>query len=163
MRIILALLLLQACGGDEMGDVTGDYTLALTNGANECGFANWTVGATSTGVAVKFIQTDGGKFTAELTDPLVRLYVDLIVGSHIFAGEVTGASFQGTLAGTRELMEEGKTCKYRVNADIDGSLVRDNIGGMISYRVVIIVPAADCPASSCTTVASFNGSRPAPI
>ena len=161
MRIILALLLLQACTSDEPVDVTGDYVLALTNGENGCGFANWTVGATSTGVTVKFIQMDAGRITVELTDPVLRTYVAIIIGSFIFAGEVSGASFQATLAGTREIMEQGKTCKYRVNADIDGSLVRDTISGTISYRVVVVTPAADCPPDNCATLATFNGVRPA--
>src|SRR5215475_5340911 len=133
MRIILALLLLAGCTSDEPVDITGDYALATTNGTNGCGFANWTEGATSTGVVVKFRQTDT-HFTAELTG-LVRVYVELIVGSYIFAGEVAGSTFQATLAGTREIMEEGKTCRYRVNADIDGTLSRDTISGMLTYRV----------------------------
>ena len=156
------MLLLQACTSDEPVDVSGDYTLALANGANGCEFANWTVGDTATGVLVRLRQMSDNKFTAELTG-IVRVFAELTIGSYIFAGDVTGASFDGTLAGTREIMDPGETCKYRVNADIDGSLVRDNISGMITYRVTILVPAADCPPPSCTTVASFNGSRPVPI
>ena len=160
MRILLALLLMSGCTSDEPVDVSGDFTMAITNGTNGCGFANWTEGQQTTGVVVKFRQTDT-HFTAELTG-LVRVYVELIVGSYIFAGDVTGSSFQATLAGTRELMEEGKQCVYRVNADIDGSLSRDTITGMLTYRVVIVTPAADCPPSDCATLASFNGVRPTP-
>jgi len=154
------LLLVTACSSDDPVDVTGDYTLAITNGANGCEFANWTEGAQSTGVVVKLRQM-GSQFTAELTG-IVRVYVELIIGSYIFAGDVTGANFDATLAGTRELMDEGETCRYRVNADIEGSLVRDTITGMLIYRVVIVTPAADCPPSDCTSVASFNGVRPTP-
>ena len=162
MRILLALLLLQACTSDEAVDVTGDFALAITNGANGCEFATWVVGDTATGVLVRLRQMSDNKFTAELTG-VVRLFAELAIGSYIFAGDVTGASFQATLAGTREIMEDGETCKYRVNADIEGSLVRDNISGRITYRVVIVTSAPDCPPENCATVQSFNGSRPIPI
>jgi hypothetical protein len=162
MRILLALLLLQACTSDDPVNVSGDYTLAITNGANGCEFANWTVGDTATGVLVRLRQMSDDKFTAELTG-IVRVFAELTIGSYIFAGDVTGASFDATLAGMQDIMNQGETCKYRVNADIDGSLVRDNISGTITYRVVIVTSAPDCPPEDCATVQSFNGSRPIPI
>src|SRR5689334_4272303 len=89
-------------------DIAGNYTLALTNQANGCGYMNWAEGQQSNDIHLNITQT--GAMATGTVDGLVATYLDFAVGSHVFTGTVTGNDFEMTLFGTRS--ETQMMCTY---------------------------------------------------
>jgi hypothetical protein len=144
------------CASDAPVDVAGSYTVATTNGANGCQFPNWTQGATATGIALTVGQT-GSDFNAVIGG-VTGVFVDLWLGSHTFIGTVAGTNLHAGLAGERDQMPG--TCKYRVNATMDGTLLGDALTGTIDLTTAIVTAASDCPPPDCHSIIAFNGTRP---
>lgn len=148
--------LLLACGdGAPPTDVSGDYTIAITNESDTCGAPNFTVGETLTDVPFVVTQQD-----AHLTGTMGGVagnYLDLWLEGHVFAGDVDGYAFELTLHGKPSTAVGN--CTYTVNAVMDGGIDGDSISGDITYR-----PAdngnPDCGAvTSCSSVQSFSATR----
>lgn len=155
---IVALLTfsLVACGDTTPVDANGSYSISLTSRENGCSFENWMEGSTSAGVPIDIVQEE------ELADATVggvaATYLDIVLGSHVFSGEVSGSRLELVLNGTRETQSLG--CAYFVNATMDARLDGDLLEGQLIYTV-IDNGSPDCQdLQGCTSVQDFNGTRP---
>jgi hypothetical protein len=152
----LCLALACVACDDGYADVSGEYTLAITNGDNGCMFANWTVGAESTGIPLTITQTDD-HVTAEIGG-FAGAYVEVILGSRIFTGKVSGSDVSMRLVGTT--MASQGTCDYSVDAIGDARLSGDALNGTITYTAVTDGSNECGSLSGCETRQSFSGARP---
>jgi len=155
MKQLAALLLLAGCTGSD-ADVAGDYTVALTNRDNGCMLANWTVGDSTTGVAVTVTQA-GSDVTASV-EAGAGFVLDVALGSHVYTGTVDGSHVFLELFGTRN--QQSGNCSYTFNSDIDAILAGDTLTGKIEYRAATN-GNPDCAAfDNCVSFQDFNGTRP---
>jgi hypothetical protein len=121
-------------------------------------FANYTEGDTATGIPFSITQSNDN-VTGEVGG-LAGGYLDLVLGSRIFTGSVSGNDVTMRLTGTT--MASQGTCDYSVDALLEGRLNADALNGTITYTTVTD-HAADCGSlEGCETVQSFSGSRPPP-
>jgi hypothetical protein len=149
------------CGDDEnddfTADVSGDYTVALTNADNGCAFEQWERGDTTTGIGLS-IEQQGRKLDASV-DGVSSFVLGLVLGTAEFEGEARGLSFTMTAYGTIPRREGN--CSFTINAEVEGELDGDSISGTITYA-----PATndnpDCAEVRCSSVQNFSGSRPPP-
>ena len=161
MRSLIAFtLLLSACGGGDPADVAGNYTISLTNRENGCSFMNWTEGETSTGIPV--VITQGVDAEADTATAVVNggagLYLDVVLGSRTYTGEVDGSNLHLTLYGTNSFNQSA--CTYTVNSEIDASLDGDVLEGNLLYHTSTN-GSPDCGTlEGCESRQEFNGTRP---
>jgi hypothetical protein len=160
--IPLLALVLVACGSSSAppADVSGTYTLNLTNGENECMFPSWTMGATAAGgVTITLTQdsTDTAKVSGTVQG-LVGALVTLIYGSADFSGTVTGTMVQMKLEGTRA--GSAGNCAYTNIARLTAVASGDNINGTIKHSLQTNM-ASDCGyRATCENTQTFAGARP---
>jgi hypothetical protein len=155
----LALVAALGCGGGDGDtvDASGDYTLAVTNGDNDCGYEGWQEGEQTSGVPFLVSQDDDDQVTATI-EGLAGGWVALILGSRTFEGEVSGSRLELTLFGTNSFNEAG--CTYTVNGEVLATLNDDALEGTISYRPSTN-NSPDCgDLNDCASVQEFNGTRP---
>ncbi len=155
--VALCALLSAACGGDEApADVSGDYTLSITSGANGCNFENWDEGATNTGIPMSLVET-GGEATADIGG-ISALFLNLLVGSNTFTGDVSGQDLSLSIEGSVDHVQGG--CTSVVNSELEASIDGDILIGTVIYTV----PSGgtgDCGAlAGCESIQNFNGTRP---
>ncbi len=150
----LFALLLLACGSDP-ADVAGDYTVAVTNGPNECMLPMWTEGDSSSGIDM-LISQSGSAATADVRGA-TGIYMDLVLGASEFSGDVDGERLDLLLIGTAEQSAPG--CTYTIDAELDGTLDGDVLTGTITYRPNPIEGTCGI-LESCRNVQQFNGTRP---
>ncbi len=150
---LLALLL--ACGGDP-ADVAGDYTIAVTNGPNECMLSSWTAGNTADGIELRVSQS-GSAASAEVRDFAAGTVLDLWLGGSTFSGDVDGNDLDLLLIGTNEQSAPG--CTYTIDAELDATLDGDVLLGTITYRPNPIEGTCGI-LEDCRNVQDFNGTRP---
>lgn len=155
---IAALFAFAACSSDatSSGDVTGTYTVAVTNGDNGCNAPNWTVGNTAT--AIPFTVTQQGSQLQGVVGGVAGGYLDLVLGSSTFSGSSFGASIDMTLAGTRSATQSG--CTYTVNGHLTATLTGDALQGTIDYYPATDGSGACQTVSACRSERRFSGSRP---
>lgn len=154
---MLGLLAVAACS-DDPANVEGDFTVAITNRDNGCNVGNWTVGNSTPNIQVTVTQ-ETTEVTANVTG-LVGGYLDLVLGSHAFIGEVDGEQLNLDLFGSRSLMNA--SCVYTYNAKLLGNINGDTLEGRIEYRAATTTPQnPDCAAiQGCLSFQEFNGTRP---
>jgi hypothetical protein len=154
-RFALLAGVLAACSSSPV-DVTGDYSVQLTNGSNGCMFANYTVGNMTMDVPVTVTQ-NGTSATATVTGTAGD-YLNLVLGSDAFAGSVSGSSLDLTLTGTRA-MSSG-SCAFTYNASLSAELTDNSLSGEIDYTSDTN-NGSDCAGiTGCVTTQDIAGSRP---
>ena len=154
-RFLWFSLLLAACS-DDPADVTGNYTVAVTNGDNGCALDNWTEGESANGIVVDITQ-DGSSASAEVSGATGTV-LDLWLGGSVFTGSVDGNDFLMTITGSRALSMGN--CAYTMDAVLDGAISGDTISGNISYEAQTN-DGTDCGTlTGCATVQAFTGVRP---
>ncbi len=164
--LISALLLgasvwLAGCGDDDEDDedppedVSGEYSVAVTNRANTCEVENWEEGSMASGIPL-VIEQDGSEITGTI-EGIVSLYLIAVTGNNEFEGSVSGDDFTMTSYGTTSPVVDG--CSFTWNAIIDGELSGNSIEGTVTYqRSPNDDP--DCAGLACANVQDFSGSRP---
>lgn len=150
----LFALLLAACGSDP-ADVAGDYTVAVTNGANECMLGMWNEGDTNSGIDMVISQS-GSSANADVRG-LTGGFLDFWLGASVFSGDVDGDELDLLLIGTTEQTAPG--CTYTIDAELDATLDGDVLLGTITYRPNPIEGACGI-LEACRNVQDFNGTRP---
>lgn len=158
MRTSIALLLVlgsvAACG--DPADLTGTYTVSVTNRENGCMLDNWTEGNQASNIGVVITQEDD-EARADVEGGTGAI-LDLWLGSSVFTGPVDGDDFVLTIFGESSFTEGN--CSYTFNAELDGSIEGDFISGDIRY-IAKTNNNPDCATlEGCVTRQSFNGSRP---
>jgi len=157
MAIAFALACAAAggCSNDPV-DAAGNYTVAITNGDNGCGFDQWTVGDQATGIGMVITQ-DGGDAQATVQG-VAGAYLDLVLGAHVFVGSVDGNDLDMKIIGTRSA--SAGACTYTVTANLSASLSGDALSGTIDY-VTVTNHSPECGArENCASQQLFNGTRP---
>ena len=144
-----------ACGSDAR--VQGDYTIALTNRDNGCNFTNWTVGRQAD-VPVRITQNDGA-VTADVQG-LAAVYLDLLVGDHVYRGSIAGDDLALDIQGT--VGHAIGNCVFTYNSTFEAQANGDTMSGRIEYRAATN-NQPDCGAiTNCLTFQEWNGTRPPP-
>jgi hypothetical protein len=155
---LVPLVLVAACGSTDTptADVSGKYTLSLTKKNNGCAFANWTVGETSQGVVMTVTQN--ANTATGTVEGLGAVALDLVLGTHVFSGTVTGSVADLQANGSRAASQG--TCAYTVNAHVNLVLTGNAVNGSIVYAPKTN-GSADCGVlNSCTSTQDIAGSRP---
>lgn len=149
---VIALL----ASGCAPADVSGNYSVAVTNGPNHCEINGWETGVSNANIPI--VITQEGDEVEVTVEGLAALALDLLIGSHRFEGTVGGNHIQADIVGTRTHREGN--CVFTVRAELDADLDGDFLTGEIAYRP-ITNGHADCGVlDSCANVQSFNGTRP---
>ncbi len=151
-----------ACSGGGAADFSGDYTVTVTNDTNNCGFANWTAGQASTGITVSITQDPTNMSVAQLNfTGLTALYLDLVVGTHIFSGaQVTGDQLDVTVLGTKTATLQGTACGYTVDSHLRITLTGNTINGTIDYTPRTNGDPSCGALNACTNSQTVSGARP---
>lgn len=150
---------LVACGSDSSpapSDFSGNYSVAITNGQNGCGFSNWTVGNKSNGTPVTITQ-NGTSASADVGG-VAQAYYDVILGAHVFQGSVSGSQLSAIIHG-KNSFKKGN-CTYQVTANLGATLSGDSISGTISYSTTTNGDPDCSTLENCSSTQSFAGSRP---
>jgi hypothetical protein len=155
MKRLILLAGLAACGGDPV-NAEGTYTIAVTNRDNGCNFQNWTVGDSATGIQV-VINQEGSSVNADVMGA-TRIYLDLVLGSHVFNGKVDGDELDMTILGTRSATMGN--CTLTVDANLLATLDGDVLTGRINYRYHGNGNTDCAPYDGCISFQEMNGTRP---
>lgn len=155
--IVLGAVLLFGCSseGEFSSDITGNYTVAVTNRASSCDFKDWVEGKEASGIALVITQ-EGEKATATV-DGVAALFFNVWLGSAAFDGQVQRSSFHLVNYGMNGQTQGN--CTFTYNAAVDGELDGDAISGTITYAPATN-DSPDCQTVKCEAVQSFSGSRP---
>lgn len=157
-------LLLPVCGlcgcsseGEFTTDVSGEYTVAITNGPSSCSdFKDWMQGAT-TKDPVQLSLTQSDKSVHGAVNGPAGVFFTLWLGSAEFNGSISGTEFTLTNYGQRA--NTVGNCIYTYNVNVAGTQTNDSISGTITYA-----PKTngnpDCDAVECSATQDFSGSRP---
>lgn len=154
----ILLALLAACGSDP-ADVAGEYSISLTSRDNGCNFDNWMEGDTATNIPITMTQSsEDPSMATAVVNGAAGLYLDVLLGSRTYTGEVDGSSMELTLFGETSGMEGN--CTFTVNSTIDASLDGDVLSGELRYEKATN-GNPDCAGSEgCVSRQDFNGTRP---
>ena len=140
-------------------DVSGDYTVTLTDTANDCPMVpGWSDGAVMKGILYD-IRQDGAGITGQAQGNAALSFI-VLTGSNDFTGAVRGDAF--TLTDVGPNVTVAGSCSYTVNAVVSGTIDGDDISGTLTYRPVLSAdPAcnADCEPYACEVVQDFTGTR----
>ncbi len=154
---LLAIGALAACSGTPT-NFAGSYTVAVTNQANTCGFANWQDGNTTSAIPVTFTQ-DGS--TAQLNiQGLVGAYVALITGSSSIQGTVSGDTFTGEYLGTKAVTQNA--CSYTVNMKVVATLANNVLSGTLSYTPITNGDPSCGTLNACSNSQTVSGNKTGP-
>lgn len=151
---VLTGLTLASCG-DDPANVAGTYTISLTNGPNGCELDSWEEGATSTGTTVVITQ-EGDAISADVQG-VAGTYLDLIVGSSMFEGTVSGSHLDARLTG--RALTQG-SCAYTVLIDMDADLDGDVLQGSLTWFAQTNALESCGILNTCRNTQAFNGTRP---
>jgi len=156
MRRFISFAFVAAAACTSTANVAGDYTVAVTNRDNGCGFAGWTVGAQTTNVQVTITQSGNG-----ITGIVMGgggFILDAVIGTHTFAGTVSGDKIDMKATGSKTNMQGN--CTYTVNGDITGVSSGDVLMGSIDYTGQGN-GMTDCAGiTGCLSFQDYNGTRP---
>ena len=156
LALAAPLLLSSGACGDPV-NVNGSYTVALTNGANGCGFQNWREGDTAQGVPLSITQ-NGAEVSGVVGNSPAALLLLAALGSSTFAGSVSGSRLDLWIYGTRPSTKG--SCSYTLNAHVSASLSGDFLAGSIDY-LTSTNGSPDCGTlTGCKTTQQLNGTRP---
>lgn len=150
---------LAACSSSPPTNFAGDYSVQLVDGANDCGFANWTAGSTSN-VKVTMTQ-DGstGQFTVD--DALIAAYLNLVVGASTFVGSVKDDTFSASFLGVKTVTQGA--CSYTVNTKLSMKLDSNNVlSGTLTYTPATNDDASCGVLNTCSDSQTVSGSRTSP-
>jgi hypothetical protein len=155
--LLLGPLALAGCSseGEFTADVSGSYTVAVTNRASSCDFKDWTEGTESTGIGL--VITQEGDALHATVDGLAAVLFNVALGSSEFDGTVERSSLELTNYGTRSQTQGN--CTFTYNATIAGELNGDAISGVITYAPATTT-SPDCEDVKCEAIQDFSGSRP---
>jgi hypothetical protein len=156
LAILPPLFGLLACSseGEFTTDVAGNYTVALTNGANSCPFDMWIVGDSADAPIV--IAQDGNSLHGSVGG-FASLYLIGLLGSAEFEGSIQGDQLELSNFGTRST--NSGSCAYTYKATIQAKQTGDSIAGSITYSTQTN-GSPDCAAIECSGTQKLSGSRP---
>lgn len=155
MKRLLLVGVLGACGGDPV-NAEGTYTVAVTNRDNGCNFPNWTIGNSQPNIGV-VINQEGEDVNAEVQG-LIGGYLDLVLGAHIFQGNVDGNDLDMKITGTQKITT-GNCVDHTIDARLTTTLEGDVLTGRIQYTIIGAGTTCE-PYDGCVSYQDMNGTRP---
>ncbi len=142
---------------DENVDFSGAYSVAVTNGKNGCGFADWGVGDSNANIALTVSQKDSA--VTATVDGIPGALLGLLHGTNMYVGNSNGHDLTMWIDGT--IATSQGNCTFTWSNDASATLHGDFIEGKIVYsRAHNGNP--DCVPLTCETIQQFNGTRPPP-
>jgi hypothetical protein len=153
-------LAMTACSGSSSSsalpaDLSGQYSLSVTNTDNGCNYATWTIGNTAQNVPFSVSQS-GADVSGTVQGAAAAYFAVLGIGT--LQGTVNGSSASLTAVGTNAVKQG--TCSFFVRATVDMTLTGNTINGTVTYSNETN-NAPDCGAlSTCGSHQSIAGSRP---
>jgi len=136
-------------------DAAGAYSVTVTNGANGCGFLSWQEDVVTTGVPLTIAQQAGA--ISATVEGVPGAFLDLVLGSREFQGQVDGAELELTLFGTTPFTSGN--CTYTVDGAVSATVDGDVIEGQIEYRPSTNGSPSCGDLETCVTAQQFNGTR----
>jgi hypothetical protein len=158
--LLVLFALLAACGDDDSSssppaDVSGNYSVSVTNTDNGCGYNGWTIGQSTQNIA--FVVTQNGVAASGEVKGAANFYF-AVLGIGPLAGTVDGAHANMAADGTLHLKDGN--CDYVVRATADFTLTGDTINGTMTYSNTTNGDPSCGTKSTCTSTQSIAGSRP---
>lgn len=149
----------QSCGGfGPPVDVSGMYTVAVTNNENGCMLPNWTQGDTANNIDFTVTQATGAAEAQGTVGGLTGIALNLVFGSNRFAGTVAGNVVTMTLQGTRA--GSAGSCAFTGVVELRGTLTGNALQGTLDWRYSTN-RQADCGyRDTCSSRQTFSGARP---
>jgi hypothetical protein len=153
--LALSASLLAACATDP-ANVAGTFSVNLTNRDNGCNLANWTVGATASGIPVTITQS-GAMASADVGGG-ARVVLDLFLAGHVYSGTVDATKLSLDILGTRSATMGN--CTYTYNSELRATLTGDALAGTITYKAATNGNPDCATLTGCVSTEDFNGARP---
>lgn len=151
------MLGLLGCGSEAefTSDVSGTYSVAITNGASDCDFKDWVEGKETSGIDLVITQDD--RHIHGTLGGVTGAFFTLAFGSAEFDGTISGDELSMTNYGSRSNMSGN--CSYTYNSTVAGKQNGDAIAGTITYQTKTN-GNPDCSAVECSATQEFSGARP---
>jgi hypothetical protein len=151
----MALVCAAACS--DPAYVAGNYTAAITNGADPCSIG-WTANEMNNATMT---VTQSGSDVTLIVNGLPGLYVATILGTNTFIGDVDGTEVNVVAMGTAEKMSGG--CTYTYNGKVIATQEGDDMAGRVEYRAATNGHADCATRQDCVSKQAFNATRPPPV
>jgi hypothetical protein len=155
MKRFLLLASLAACGSDPV-DAEGTYSVSVTNRANGCNFMGWTIDESAANIGV-VVNQEGEDVNADVMG-LTRIYLDGVLGGHVFQGTVDGDELDMSITGNKTFTT-GNCVDHTIDARMRATLEGDVLEGRIDYTIVGTGSTCE-PYDGCVSYQDMNGTRP---
>jgi len=146
------------CSSSSSGvpaDVSGRYSVSVTDTKNDCNYGNWTIGQSSQNIEFDVTQTDSS--ASGQVKGLASLYVAAL-GIGTLNGSVSGNSATLSAVGTTSVKQG--SCAYFVKMTANFTLTGNTINGTIDYSNQTNGDASCGALNTCVSEQSLSGSRP---
>ena len=157
-RLAFLALVLSACVDDSPVFVGGDYTVAVTAGANGCAIPNWTPGSTASNIQLQLVQSQGSPSVTGTIQGATGVVFQILLGTNSFSGRVSGRDLEALLTGANTLTQG--QCQYKVQVDLKGQLAGDVLTGSVDFTTSTNHSPECGTLEGCHSIESFNGTRP---
>jgi hypothetical protein len=156
MKRLALLAWLAACGSNSPVDVSGMYSVQLTDGSNGCMFQGFTTGSMAMDIPVTVTQN--GTAVTAMVGGLGAVALNAVVGSPTFVGTLDGDALALAITGTQSMGSGG--CAYTIDATFDATFDNNAISGTVSYTSATNNNSACGAINGCVTTQDIAGSRP---
>ncbi|HEX7666576.1 MAG TPA: hypothetical protein VF407_18745, partial [Polyangiaceae bacterium] len=130
--VAISFLTLAACSSsDSAADVSGTYSLSITDTKNDCNYQNWTIGATAQNV--EFDVSQNGTSASGDVKGLAAAYTGAL-GIGTLQGTVDGNDVSLSATGTTSV--KSQSCAFFVKMTAAFTLTGNAINGTIDYTNV---------------------------
>lgn len=155
--VAISLLTLVACGSssDAPADVSGTYSLSITDTKNDCNYQGWTIGSTAQNVG--FVVTQNGTSASGDVQGLAAAYTGAL-GIGTLQGSVDGNVVGLSATGTTSV--KSGSCAFFVKMSASFTLTGNAINGTIDYTNITNNDASCGNLSTCVSEQTISGSRP---
>ncbi|GAB4197151.1 MAG: hypothetical protein OHK0013_05010 [Sandaracinaceae bacterium] len=154
LLVCAAAALLASCSSTPV-DAAGNWSVNVTNGANGCMLANWTVGQMTAGIPLTITQS-GTTITAEVGGTTGSA-ADLFLGSRRLTGSVDGNRLDARLVGRAGSMGG---CAYTPVIDLTATVTGDTMMGNLIWSFDTNTNPDCAMYATCESIQAMNGSRP---
>lgn len=144
--------------GCASADVSGDYSITVTNGARGCPTPDlWEEGGTADGIDLRVTQDPEGGVVMDVGGT-TGFFLGRTVGDTMFTGEVAGSAVTAALIG--DITYRSGMCTYEWRLDVDATASGDLLEGTITWAPLTNMHADCGELDTCRNTQAFNGTRP---
>lgn len=155
--LVMAALAAIGCGSssDSPADVSGTYSLSITDTKNDCNYQNWTIGQSAQNIEFDVTQ-NGSSASGQVKGP-ANFYVNAL-GIGALNGTVNGNS--ATLSATGTTSVKSGSCAFFVKMTASFTLSGNAINGTIDYTNATNGDPSCGNLNTCVSEQTLAGSRP---